>query len=309
MNMVYVREDVQQLLGMLAAVGGPQMHEVDPETARQMYVQMGSIGERPVPADVALADITIPGPAGAIRARTYRPANASTDGTTIVFYHGGGWVIGDLETHNGLAAEIARLTGFNTVAVDYRLAPEAPFPAAVDDSLAAARWIAGSPAELGFKAERLIFCGDSAGGNLSAIAARVLRRELAVAAQWLIYPGVDMTSDTGSMQEFAEGYLLSAAGMAWFGMHYAADITHPHASPILSDDWADLPPALVFTCGLDPLRDQGRAYAGKLIAAGNRVIFREAAGQVHGSAQLRQAIPSAQADLEAQAADLKALLS
>lgn len=307
--MIYVRADVQQLLDMLAAVGGPQMHEVDPETARQMYVQMGIFAERPVPADVALADILIPGPAGAIRARTYQPATASTDGTTILFCHGGGWVIGDLETHNSLAAEIARLTGFNTVAVDYRLAPEAPFPAAVDDLLAAARWIAGSPAELGFRAGRLIFCGDSAGGNLSAVAARALRRELAVAAQWLIYPGVDMTADSGSMQEFAEGYLLSAAGMAWFAMHYAADVTDPHASPILSDDWADLPPALVFTCGLDPLRDQGRAYASKLVAAGNRVIFREAAGQVHGSAQLRQAIPSAQADLEAQAADLKALLS
>lgn len=306
--MVYVREDVQQLLGMMAAVGGPQMHEVDPETARAMYLQMGSIGERPVPDGVTLADIEIPGPAGAIRARTYRPANAA-EGTTIVFYHGGGWVIGDLETHNSLAAEIAKLTGFNTVAVDYRLAPEAPWPAAVDDALAAARWIAGSPAALGFKAGKLIFCGDSAGGNLSAIAARALRKELPVAAQWLIYPGVDMTSDTGSMQDFAEGYLLTAAGMAWFGVHYAADVAHPNASPILSDDWHDLPPALVFTCGLDPLRDQGRAYAGKLIAAGNRVIFREAAGQVHGSAQLRQAIPSAQTDLEGQAADLKALLA
>lgn len=307
--MVVVRDDVQQLLGMLAAVGGPQMHEVDPATARQMYGQMGAIAERPVPDGVALHDILIPGPAGPIRARTYRPDGATADGTTIVFFHGGGWVIGDLETHNSLAAEIARLTGFNTVAVDYRLAPEAPWPAAVDDSLAAARWIAGSPAELGFAAGRLILCGDSAGGNLSAIAARVLRRELPVAAQWLIYPGVDMTSDSGSMQAFAEGYLLSAAGMAWFGMHYAADVTHPDASPILSDDWDDLPPALLFTCGLDPLRDQGRAYAGKLIAAGNRVIFREAAGQVHGSAQLRGALPSAQADLEAQVADLKALLA
>ena len=307
--MVYVREDVQQLLGMMAAVGGPQMHEVDPETARAMYVQMGSIGERPVPEGVALADIEIPGPAGPLKGRTYRPANAAADGTTIVFYHGGGWVIGDLETHNSLVAEIAKLTGFNAVAVDYRLAPEAPWPAAVDDALAAARWVATSPAALGFKVSRLIFCGDSAGGNLSAIAARAIRKEFPVAAQWLIYPGVDMTNAEGSMQDFAEGYLLTAAGMAWFGAHYAADVSHPHASPILSDDWEILPPALVFTCGLDPLRDQGRAYAGKLIATGNRVIFREAAGQVHGSAQLRQAIPSAQTDLEGQAADLKALLA
>lgn len=307
--MVFVREDVKQLLGMMAAVEGPQMHEVDPATARAMYLQMGAIAERPAPADVTQTDISIPGPAGAIRARSYRPANAAADGTTIVFYHGGGWVIGDLETHNSLAAEIAKLTGFNAVAVDYRLAPEAPWPGAVEDALAAARWVAGSPTELGFKVSRLIFAGDSAGGNLSAIAARSLRRETPVAAQWLIYPGVDMTNDKGSMVEFAEGYLLTAASMGWFGDHYAADVNHPNASPILSDDWADLPPALVFTCGLDPLRDQGRAYAGKLIGAGNRVIFREAAGQVHGSAQLRGAIPSAQADLEGQVADLKALLA
>ncbi|WP_199555637.1 alpha/beta hydrolase [Sandaracinobacteroides hominis] len=307
--MVFVREDVQQLLTMMASVPGPQMHEVDPATARAMYVQMGQIAERPLPEGVATADIEIPGPAGAIRARTYRPANAAADGPTVVFYHGGGWVIGDLDSHNSLVGEIAKLTGWNAIAVDYRLAPEAVWPAAVDDALAAARWVAGSPSALGFKAGPLLFCGDSAGGNLSAIAARALRKELKVLAQWLIYPGVDMTNATGSMEEFAEGYLLTAAGMAWFGGHYAAEVTSPLASPALSDDWADLPPALVFTCGLDPLRDQGRAYAGKLIAGGNRVIFREAAGQIHGSAQLRGALPSAQADLEGQVADLKALLA
>lgn len=307
--MTFVREDVQQLLGMLAAAGGPLMHEVDPATARQMYVQMGSIAERPAPATVAQADILIPGPAGGIRARTYRPETLSALGLTIVFFHGGGWVIGDLETHNSLVAEIARLAGCNAVAVDYRLAPEAPWPAAVDDALAAARWVSRSPAELGFKVGKLVFAGDSAGGNLSAIAARALRKEMPVAAQWLIYPGVDMTDDKGSMAEFADGYLLTAASMGWFGGHYAADPADPLASPILSDDWTNLPPAVVFTCGLDPLRDQGRAYAAKLIAAGNRVIFREAAGQVHGSAQLRGALPSAQADLEGQIADLKALLA
>ena len=307
--MTFVRDDVKNLLGMMAAVEGPQMHEVDPTTARQMYAQMGSIAERPAPADVATADLEIPGPAGAIKARCYRPANAVSDGPTIVFFHGGGWVIGDLDSHNSLVAEIARLTGFNAVAIDYRLAPEAPWPAAVDDALAAARWVATSPASLGFKVSRLIFAGDSAGGNLSAIAARALRKELPVAAQWLIYPATDMTSDTGSMADFADGYLLTAASMAWFGGHYSAEITHELASPTLSADWSDLPPALVFTCGLDPLRDQGRAYAAKLAAAGTRLVFREAAGQIHGSAQLRAALPSAQADLEGQVADLKALLT
>jgi len=307
--MPYVREDVQNMLSMLASIGGPQMHEVTPEEARAMYRQMGAIAERPLPAGVVTADLEIPGPAHPIPLRTYMPEGACLDGTVIMFFHGGGWVIGDLESHHSLCGEIAKLTGYPVVAVDYRLAPEHRYPAAVDDSLAAARWVAGHPKELGLHAERLIFCGDSAGGNLSAIAARELRRELNVAAQWLIYPGVDMLSTEGSMQEFAQGYLLTAAGMAWFGEQYAAEVTSPRASPLLSDDWDDLPPALVFTCGLDPLRDQGRAYAGKLIATGNRVIFREAAGQVHGSAQLRGALPSAQADLEGQVSDLKALLA
>ncbi len=307
--MVFVRPDVQQLLAMLAAVDGPQMYEVDAPTAREMYLKMGAIAERPAAADVQCADLTIPGPAGAIRARSYRPPQAADDGTTIVFFHGGGWVIGDLQSHHSLVAEIARLTGFNAIAIDYRLAPECPWPAAVDDALAAARWVAKSPAELGFAVKRITFAGDSAGGNLTAIAARSLRREMPVAAQWLIYPGVDMAASGGSMGEFAEGYLLQKQSMEWFGQHYAADPSSELASPIISDDWDDLPPALVFVCGLDPLRDQGRAYAAKLIAGGNRVIFREARGQVHGSAQLRLIIASAQTDLEGQAADLKALLA
>jgi acetyl esterase len=306
--MVFVREDVQTLLTMLAQVPGPQMHEVDAPTARQMYLQMNAVAERPAPTDVATTDIMVPGPAGDLRARLYRPAVAP-DGTAVIFFHGGGWVIGDLETHHSLCAEIAHLTGWPLVAIDYRLAPEHRWPAAVDDCLAAARWVAANAAALGFPVSRLVFAGDSAGGSLSAIAARALRHELPVAAQWLIYPSVDMAAASGSMVEYMEGYLLTGAGMAWFGGHYAADATSPLASPILSDDWDSLPPALVFTCGLDPLRDQGRAYAAKLIAAGNRVIFREAAGQVHGSAQLRGALPSAQDDLEGQVADLKALLA
>ncbi|MGL6042310.1 MAG: alpha/beta hydrolase [Sandaracinobacteroides sp.] len=310
--MVYVRDDVQQMLQMMAAIGAPPMHEGTPEDGRAGYRQMAAVAERPAPADVKTADIEIPGPAGAIPARCYAPVGANSDGTAILFFHGGGWVIGDLETHNSLAAEIAKLTGYNLVAVDYRLAPEAPFPAAVEDALAAARWIATSPGALPFKVSRLIFCGDSAGGNLSAVAARALRAELPVAAQWLIYPGVDQTASGGSMEAFIEGYLLTGDVMAWFGGQYIQNpdhLLHPQASPLHSDDWDDLPPALVFTCGLDPLRDQGRAYAGKLIAAGTRVIFREAAGQIHGSAQVRGAIPSAQTDLEQQAADLKALLA
>lgn len=306
--MVFVRDDVQNLLTMLASVPGPQMHEVDAPTARAMYQQMMAIAERPASGQIRMQDLEIPGPAGPIPARRYKGVGPFGD-TVLVFFHGGGWVIGDLESHNSLCAEIARLTGYQVVAVDYRLAPEHRWPAAVDDCLAAARWVAASPEALDMTVGKLIFAGDSAGGNLAAIAARALRNDMHVAAQWLIYPSADMTATEGSMAEYGDGYLLTKAGMDWFGDAYAADVMHPHASPIMSDDWDSLPPALVFTCGLDPLRDQGRAYAAKLIAGGNRVIFREAAGQVHGSAQLRGALPSAQADLEGQISDLKALLA
>ncbi|QMW21720.1 alpha/beta hydrolase [Sandaracinobacteroides saxicola] len=305
--MPFIRDDVQKLLAMLAATPGPQMHEVDPATARQMYQMMGQLAERPANPAVTQTDLAIPGPAGALKARRYAPPSPEP-GRVLLFFHGGGWVIGDLETHNSLCSEIAALAGMTVVATDYRLAPETRFPGAVQDCLATVRWAASSPPELG-SVTGIILAGDSAGGNLSAVCARALRREAPIVAQWLIYPGVDMTDATGSMTEFAEGYLLTAAGMAWFGDHYAADVDHEHASPLHSADWDALPPALVFTCGLDPLRDQGRAYAAKLISTGHRVIFREAPGQVHGSAQLRGALPSAQADLEGQIADLKALLA
>ncbi|MGQ5700941.1 alpha/beta hydrolase [Sandaracinobacteroides sp. A072] len=306
--MPYVREDVQNALNLLAQAQGPQMHEVDPETARQMMKAMGGLMERPAPALKRKEDIRIPGPAGAIPARIYQNAAPSGPAPVLTYFHGGGWVIGDIETHDSLCAEIALQTGHTVVSIDYRLAPEAPFPAATEDCLAAARWIAGSPAEIGHKVTGQILAGDSAGGNLAAVVARETAREIPLIAQWLIYPGVDMQANGGSMEEFAEGYMLTAEGMAWFTAHYAPDPNHPWASPMQATEWDGLPPAMVFTCGLDPLRDQGRAYAAKLVSTGHRVIFREAAGQIHGCMQTRGAIPSGQQDLLDQLADLKALL-
>jgi acetyl esterase len=306
--MPYVREDVANLLNLLSANPAPQMHEVDHGTAREMYRQMGSITERPAPALARKEDISIPGPAGPVPARLYQPGPPK-DGPVLVYYHGGGWVIGDLETHDSLCAEIAHQLGVSVIAVDYRLAPETRFPGATEDCLAATRWAATSPAILGHKATGLILAGDSAGGNLAAAVARETARELPLLAQWLIYPGVDMGWEGGSLAEFSEGYLLTAAGMTWFMTHYAPDNDHPWASPLRATEWDGLPPALVFTCGLDPLRDQGRAYAARLIETGHRVVYREAAGQIHGCMTMRGGIPSAQADLEGQIADLKALIA
>ena len=313
--MPYVRPDVAAVLTMLASQPGPQMHESDPATARQMMRMMAQMAERPRGDLSRVENFSIPSPHGhAIPARLYSAGGGGEPGPVLAFYHGGGWVIGDLETHDALCAEIARVLGMTVVSVDYRLAPEHQFPAATEDCLAATRWLAGSPREIGHVVTGIVPAGDSAGGNLAAVSRQQLHADLPVPilAQWLIYPGVDMTANTGSMQDFAEGYLLTNAGMRWFTEHYMGstpDFLHAYASPLHADSLAGLPPAMVFTCGLDPLRDQGRAYAAKLALHGVRVTFREAAGQIHGCMTLRGAIPSTQDDLHACLADLKALVA
>jgi acetyl esterase len=310
--MMFVRPDVQAFLAFLNAQPGPKMHELEPSVARDMMRAMVAMADRPRGPLARVDDIAIDGPAGnRIPLRIY--SDGDGDGTVLVYYHGGGWVIGDLETHDSLCAEIARTLGVTVVSVDYRLAPEHAFPAAVDDCLAATRWVAGSPPEIGHSVSGLVLAGDSAGGNLAAVSAQALNDKLAVPilAQWLIYPGVDMAAAGGSMDAFADDYLLTRDSMLWFMNHYLG--ANPpqedvRASPIRGA-LAGQPAALVFTCGLDPLRDQGRAYAGKLIAAGVPTVFREAAGQIHGCFNSRQAITSAQDDLIACLGALKAILA
>jgi acetyl esterase len=308
--MPFVRPDVQMLLDMLAAQPGPALSAISPAEGRAMMLGMTQMLERPR-GDIVSSDIEIPG-TPAIPARIYRTSN--DPGPVLVYYHGGGWVIGDLATHDPLCAEIARQLGMTVVSVDYRLAPEATFPAAIEDCIAATRWLATSPAEIGHAVTGLIPAGDSAGGNLAAAVTNELHGQLAVPiiAQWLIYPATDMLETGGSMAEFADGYLLTADSMNWFHEHYMTGAedqrSHPWASPLHAPSLAGLPPTLVFTCGLDPLRDQGRAYAARLVQAGVRTVFREAAGQIHGCFTLRQGIPSAQDDLAGCIADLKLLL-
>jgi acetyl esterase len=310
--MPFVRPDVANLLAMLAAAPGPRMEEGDAPTARAGMLLLGQMAEAPRPSIAEIKDISIPGPAGIIPARLYRSSLATDPGPVLIFYHGGGWVIGDLDVYDSLCAEICRVLNMTVVSVDYRLAPEHPFPAATEDCLAATSWVAGSPPEIGHPVTGLVPAGDSAGGNLAAVVSQEQQGKLPVPilAQWLIYPGVDMTANTGSMVDFADGYLLTAGGMEWFTKHYMGDqdLTHAWASPILVESLAGQPPTLVYTCSLDPLRDQGRAYAAKLIAAGVRTIFREAEGQIHGSVTLRGGIPSAQDDLHKNLRALKLLI-
>jgi acetyl esterase len=310
--MTYVRPDVQALLDQMKAAPGPSIADLGAVAGREMYRAMGSMLDLPRGDIAEVRDIAIPGPAGAVPARLYRNHKA-TSGDVLVFFHGGGWVIGDLESHDGLAAEIARRSGLTVVAIDYRMAPEDIFPAAADDCIAATRWVAGSPAELGEKVTGVAVAGDSAGGNLSAVVAQALAGQLPVPfkAQWLIYPAVDMVENWGSLDEFADDYVLTKAVMRWFEVTYAPTATQRHdvrASPLRATSLAGQPPAIVMTCGLDPLRDQGRAYAAKLAEAGVSVTFRELAGVVHGAFNLRAALPSIAADLARGIADLRAAL-
>ncbi len=307
--MPFIREDVRAALAMFNQSTGPKMQDSTPEIARQMTESMIDVLELPAPALQRRTDLNIPGPAGAIPARLYQAGTPDGPAPLIVYYHGGGWVVGSLATHDSLCAEIARLTGWTVVSVAYRLAPEAPFPAGVDDAIAAARWLATASDLAGHPISGLVLAGDSAGGNLAAVAARALASEVPLLAQWLLYPGTDMLAKGGSIDTFGKGYLLDTAGMKWLIDQYDPVRDDPRASPLRSDDWEGLPPAMVFACGLDPLRDQVRAYAARLVEAGCRVIYREADGQIHGCLSLRKAVPSAQQDLVGLVADLKALLA
>lgn len=302
----YVRPDVATFLAFLNSQPGPKMQEVSPAEARQMMLVMGQLAEEPVGELAVVRDLEIPGPAGTIPARLYDPRAERAPGPVMVFYHGGGFVIGDLETHGPYCAEAARQLDMPVISIDYRLAPEHPFPAAADDCEAATRWVADNIPCTG-----LILSGDSAGGNLTVVTTMALRDNPAskpVILQHPIYPAVSEHGDWQSMADFADGYLLTGEGMAWFMNAYAADASSPRYAP-LNSDHSGMPPSLVTTASLDPLRDQGIAYYEALKAAGVRAEHRSADGNIHGYINLRKAIPSAQEDVVGNLTALKAMLA
>jgi acetyl esterase len=307
----YVRPDVRQFLDYLNALPGPRTHELEPPAARAVYRAMKDVADPPLGELEVVRDVSIPGPAGDIPARLFDARAHREPGPAMVFFHGGGFVIGDLDTHASVCAEMARTLNMPVVAVDYRLAPEHRWPAAPDDCEAAARWVATSPAELGLKVTSLVLCGDSAGGTLTIVTAMALRDEPAavpVIAQAPIYPAADPATAHPSFDAFAEGFLLTRASMDWFSDAYAADLQHARGNP-MAGDLAGLPPAAVITASLDPLRDQGRAYAGALIRAGVPVVYREAVGNIHGFVTLRKAIPSSVGDMAGYLVALKAVIT
>ncbi len=306
----YVRPDVAGFLGFLNSVEGPKMHELPAAEARLAYLAMVPVAEADPVELAVIKDLTCPGPAGDIPIRFYDTRESRAAGPMIVFFHGGGFVIGDLDTHHALCTEIAAEMDLPVVAVHYRLAPEAPFPAAPDDCEAVARWLAESPAAIGRTVTGLIPIGDSAGGNLTIVVTNALREKAAkvpVIMQVPIYPATDESTD-GSMAQFAEGHLLTRDTMDWFMSSYGSEAGHPRAYPLHSPV-VGTPPTVLVTAGLDPLRDQGRRYGAALILAGVDVDYHEMRGSIHGFVNLRKAVPSTQFDTHAIFAAMKLMLS
>ncbi len=307
----FVRPDVALFLQFLNAIPGPKMHEVSAPEAREMMRAMRDVADAPVGDLEVIRDLTIPGPAGDIPARLYDARETRGPGPVMVFFHGGGWVIGDLFVYEPYCSEIARQMDIPVISIDYRLAPEHVFPAAAIDCEAAARWIADSPAELGLQVTGLITSGDSAGGNLTIATTMTLRDNPAavpVILQHPIYPAVSERADWQSMQDFAEGYLLTKASMDYFEAAYQGDGDDYRCAP-LKFDQSGMPPSLVTTASLDPLSDQGLAYVDKLRADGVRVEHISADGNIHGHISLRKATPSSQGDVDRYVTALKSLLA
>jgi len=298
----FIRPDVRQLLKFLDNLPGPKSHEVGPEGARQMMVAGRYALDVPARDIAVLRDV-----AGPVPLRLYDAREEREPGPVLVFIHGGGWVIGGIETHEPLCIDLAIELDVPVVAVDYRLAPEFPFPAAFDDSVAAARWIAENGKALEREVTSLFLAGDSAGGNLAAVVSAALRDEPAAvpaAGQWLIYPAADPTVRYPSYDEFSRGFLLVKESMDWFEESYSGPRGDWRYSPLLKGA-GGLPPTFVLTAGLDPIRDQGRAYAARCAEAGVETIYWEAPGTVHGFLNLRKAVPSANDDFERCLAYLK----
>ncbi len=302
----FVRPDVAGFLTFLNAQPGPKTHEVSAPEARIMMAMMAQLAEEPLGTLAIVRDMEIPGPAGIIPARLFDAREERAPGPVMIFYHGGGFVIGDLDIYAPYCAEVARQIDIPVISIDYRLAPEHPFPAAAQDCEAATRWIAEN-----FPCTGLITSGDSAGGNLTIVTTMALRDAPAakpVILQHPIYPVVSDSDDWQSMRDFADGYLLTADAMAYFHAAYQADGSDFRGAP-LNHSQAGMPPSLVTTASLDPLRDQGIAYVEALLAAGVRVEHRSADGNIHGHITLRKAIPSAREDVRGNMQALKAMLA
>ena len=280
-----VDPQVAFVLDLVVKSGRPAYHTLSPKEARQLFRETRPASTPQPPAIGAVRDLSADG----VPVRVYRPAGVpdATRLPALVFFHGGGWVIGDLDTHDTLCRQLTAEAGITVVAVDYRLAPEHKFPAAADDAWTATKWVAAHAGEIGVDAAKLAVGGDSAGGNLAAVVALQARDAGAptISLQVLLYPVTDVGAETQSYRDLADGYMLTREGMRWFIAHYLGkpqDAENWRASPIRATSFAGAAPALIITAGYDPLRDEGDAYAQKLRAAGVNVDQVSFGGMIHG---------------------------
>jgi acetyl esterase len=300
---------------MLDAAAAIEMQPLD--TLPAEMIRMGYVAQRAgldagAPKDLDVRELQIDGGAGPLKARLYVPKDAPATTGVLVYFHGGGFVIGDLETHDDFMRRLCAASGVRVVAVDYRLAPEHPFPAAHDDALAATRWVFDHAAEIGIDPRRVAVGGCSAGGNLAACMALEMRTDPArkLAFQLLLYPATTMDQDTPSRRDLATGYVLTAEVMEWFGKHFAAagHAEARRAEPAHVEDLSGLPPALVITAGFDPLKDEGKAYAERMKAAGVAAEHIEYPSFVHDFFIMASVSPAVVGAIEDTAVKLRAAL-
>jgi len=273
------------ILDQMAELGNPPIDELSVSEARQGSAAMTAMQDPPEPV-AGIEDRNLSGPGGDLPVRIYKPFGNGPF-PVLINFHGGGWVVGDIESTDGLCRSLANTVGCVVVSVDYRLAPEHPFPAAADDAYHATLWAATNATGFSGDPSRIAVCGDSAGGNLAAVVSQMARDrgKPAICFQLLIYPVTDAACDTPSYSDNAEGYFLTKDAMQWFWNHYVqndSDRNHPYASPLRASNFAGLPAALVITAEFDPLRDEGEHYAERIRATGTPVQLIRYDGMIHG---------------------------
>ena len=283
-----VDPQMQGVLDRIAKAALPAFYTVSADEARRLYRESRAAFSPAVPEVAEARDLALSGPGGRIPLRLYRGLGTEAGALlpVLVFFHGGGWTIGDLDTHDIVCRTLANKARCAVVAVDYRMGPEHKFPAAVDDCIAATRWVAAQSAAIGVDASRIAVGGDSAGGNLAAVTAIALRDAGGppLVFQALVYPATDQRMDSDSHARLAEGYLLTRNNMLWFRGNYLEPGQYDdwRASPLRAADLARLPPAHIITAGYDPLLDEGRAFSDRLVAAGVPVLYECFEGMTHG---------------------------
>ncbi|HEX5660037.1 MAG TPA: alpha/beta hydrolase [Polyangiales bacterium] len=292
--------EIALLLGLQRLLGVRQLSAGDVKAARRHLLRDARVHSgTPIPVG-AVHELTYPAATGPQRARHYVPRNPER-APLLVFFHGGGFALGDLDTHDAPCRALCAEGNLHVLSVEYRLAPEAPFPAGLDDAYAAFRWAQQNAERLGADPRRIAIGGDSAGGNLAAVITLLAkeRGDPLPALQLLLYPAVDSTRDSASIDSFAEGLFLSRADIHWFRDAYigAHDRSDWRVSPLLAKDLSGLPPAIVLSAGFDPLRDEGEAYARALEAAGNRVVLKRFPQLIHGFINLGALSAHARASL------------